>query len=395
MKPKFFLGIDVGKFRHQAAVIDRDGASVGRSLAFENSASGFERLFRFTKAVGRPKQFLAGMESTGHYWLNLYYALKEQGVKAVVINPISTAHISQGHIRKTKTDKIDARTIAEQIRVGHFKASIVPDENAFRLRQLTRLRWKLSSYVSILKNRFVACLDRYFPEFDGVFKSIWLKTPRKILEVAPLPCDILEIEPGELTRILCTASRGKFGHEHASRLISAAEKSVGIKYALDAARIEIDFLRSLINEIEATMKALEKDIKDALAKREQFLTTITGINELLAATILGEIGDIGYFDSPKSLVAFAGLDPSTFQTGTFEATRNRISKRGNAYLRRALWLAAGAASQRNLAIRPFYLKHRKNGRHHFHAVTAVARKLTHVVWRILKDNRPFDPTRLA
>ena len=102
-----------------------------------------------------------------------------------------------------------------------------------------------------------------------------------------------------------------------------------------------------------------------------------------------------YFLSPKELVAFAGLDPSTFQTGSFTGTRGKISKRGNAYLRRSLWVAAMVASISNPALRPFYLRLRRSGKHHIHAVTATARKLTHIVWRILNDNRPFDSTRTA
>jgi transposase len=395
MQFKYYLGIDVAKHRHQGAIVDAEGNLVLRGVSFPNTWDGFQRLKSITARLGPPSQFLSGMESTGHYWLNLYYALKEHGFHAVVINPLTTAHISQGHIRKTKTDRVDAVVIANQLRVGHYKPAIVPDEYAFRLRQLTRLRWKLATLACNLKNRIVGCVDRYFPEYQTVFKPLWLASSRRLLEVAPLPGDILSMGRGELAELLRSASHGRFSQDKADQVSNLAQASFGLQLAPDAGRIEMRCLMTLLSQIEQHMQALEDQAKTLLAQRPQFLTTIIGIKELTAATIIGEIGDIRYFQSPKELVAFAGLDPSTFQTGSFTGTRGRISKRGNAYLRRSLWVAALVASISNPALRPYYLRLRRAGKHHLHAVTATARKLTHIVWRILKDNRPFDPTRTA
>jgi len=395
MQFDYYLGIDIAKHRHQGAIVDPEGNLLLRGISFANSWEGFQRLVSATARLGPPSQFLSGMESTGHYWLNLYYALKEHGFHPVVINPLSTAHISQGRIRKTKTDRVDAVVIANQLRVGHYKPAIVPDEYAFRLRQLTRLRWKLSTLACNLRNRIVGCVDRYFPEYETLFKPLWLASSRRLLQVAPLPDDILAMGQGELAELLRSASHGRFSQEKADQVSNLAQASFGLRLAPDAGRIEIRCLMTLLSQIEQHMRALEAEANTVLAQRPQFLTTIAGIKELTAASIIGEIGDIRYFDSPKELVAFAGLDPSTFQTGSFIGTRARISKRGNAYLRRSLWVAAMVASMKNPAFRPFYLRLRGAGKHHLLAVTATARKLTHVVWRMLKDNRPFDPTRLA
>lgn len=391
----YYLGIDVAKRRHQGAIVDAEGKVALRGVSFANTWDGFQKLTSITARLGPPSQFLCGRESTGHYWLNLYYALKQHGFHTVVINPLSTAHISQGHIRKTKTDRVDAVVIANQLRVGHYRPAIVPDEYAFRLRQLTRLRWKLGTLACHVRNRIVGCMDRYFPEYETAFKSLWLISSRRLLEVAPLPSDVLTMGPAQLTQLLRSASHGRFSQDKAHQLCTLARTSFGLQLAPDAGRIEMRCLMTLLAQSEQHMHRLEDQPNTLLAHRPQFLTTITGIKELAAATILGEIGDIRYFQSPEELVAFAGLDPSTFQTGSFTGTRGRISKRGNAYLRRSLWLAAVVASVSNPALRPFYLRLRRAGKHHFHAVTATARKLTHVVWRILKDNRPFDPTRTA
>jgi transposase len=121
--------------------------------------------------------------------------------------------------------------------------------------------------------------------------------------------------------------------------------------------------------------------------------TIPGIGKTLGAVILGEIGDIAKFDSPKKLVAFAGIDAIVKQSGEFEGTENRMSKRGSPYLRRALFQAALVAcvgKNPDPVLLAFYQKKLAEGKHHNTAVGAVARKLCNIIHSVLTNNRPYE-----
>ena len=127
-----------------------------------------------------------------------------------------------------------------------------------------------------------------------------------------------------------------------------------------------------------------------LSKTNQIITTISGISETLGAIIISEIGDIYRFDSPSKLVAFAGLDVKVNQSGKFSGTKNKISKRGSPYLRRAIWLAASRAAFCDPILSDYYQSLKSRGKHHLTAIGAVARKLCNIIFVILRKNRPYQ-----
>ena len=110
---------------------------------------------------------------------------------------------------------------------------------------------------------------------------------------------------------------------------------------------------------------------------------------MLGAVILGEIGDIRRFESPAKLVAYAGIDATVAQSGEFEASHNRMSKRGSPYLRRALFIAANVAGHFDPDLGAFYQRKRAEGKHHSTCLGAVSRKLCYIVHAILTENRPY------
>ena len=141
--------------------------------------------------------------------------------------------------------------------------------------------------------------------------------------------------------------------------------------------------------IEFQIKQTEEEINHHMQLIDSMITTIPGIGIVIGATILGEIGDIQRFSNPKKLVAYAGIDASVTQSGEYEATHNVMSKRGSPYLRKALFQAALVASRCDPTFRAFYDKKRVEGKHHFTAIGAVARKLCYVIHAILTKNEPY------
>lgn len=112
---------------------------------------------------------------------------------------------------------------------------------------------------------------------------------------------------------------------------------------------------------------------------------------IAAATILAEIGDIHRFKNSSALVAFAGIDPTVRQSGEFNSIHNHMSKRGSPYLRHAIFLAATTCSFHNSPLNAYYKKKREQGKHHLTATGAVARKLTTVIYAVLRNGKPYEP----
>ena len=130
-------------------------------------------------------------------------------------------------------------------------------------------------------------------------------------------------------------------------------------------------------------------------KFDCYLHTIPGIGIIGAATILAEIGDISRFKNSSSLIAFAGIDPTVRQSGEFNSTHNHMSKRGSPYLRHAIFLAATTCSFHNSPLNAYYKKKRDQGKHHLTATGAVARKLTTVIYAVLRDSKPYEPKKFC
>jgi len=385
-----FIGIDIGKYRHQAAFLDNSGNDLCPSIPFDNSDEGFACFFRTLQAVsdGNP---IVGMEATGHYWLNLYCALLAREIETHVINPIQTDAVRRMNLRRTKTDSVDCRYVAQVIRIGDYSDVAVQDADIAELRQLCRYRYGLVDSVSALKNQITGILDRIFPEYTNLFSDIFGVSSLELLKRYTTPDTIAKVSTKRLAVLLTKYSRGAFGVEKAVAIKEACKRSVGIGSQNPAFIFQLQQQIRLIEFTQSQIASLEGRIDNCYSRFPCYLHTIKGIGVISAAVILSEIGNIANFDHPKKLVAFAGIDPSVHQSGNFTASASQMSKRGSPYLRRALWNAAESASRSNPTIADFYDRKRKEGKNHMTAVGACARKLTYIIFAVLRDQVPFDP----
>jgi len=390
-KYKYFCGIDIHKRTHVACMLDRDGQFLIRSQSFANDAQGYGQLIARLDAAARPEKILLAMEATGHYWYALHDFLSRRGYRVVVLNPIQTAQQAKKGIRKTKTDKTDARHIATLIKNGEHRPAQVPGPMAMTCRQVTRLRYSLLTQQARIKQLIRSRLCPAWPEFEGCFADPFCVTARKLLALAPTPKDLLAIDTGELAAMLRGASRGKLGPALAQRLRETAETSVGMQRGLEGTRICI---RTLLAELEALApirKQLESEIQTLADRIPHYLLTLPGATPLWAVSLFGEIAPVETFASGVQLVAFAGLDTTVVQSGQSSQARRHISKRGSPYLRRTLWMMAHRAAYLEGDLRTYFLRKRGRDLHHLAAVTAVATKLCRIVWRIMTDRRDYLP----
>lgn len=389
----YYCGIDIAKYKHELSVIDSDGKALLNSKSFSNSREGCEEVTGLFERLGiATEDAVIGMEATGHYWLSVHAFFLELGYDVKVINPIQSEAFRRMYIRQTKTDSKDSFIIAQIMRFGQFSATNLAQESVVALRQLSRYRLSLVDSCGDCKRRTIALLDQVFPEYDSLFSDTFGAASKELLLKYPTPEDMLTVSTRKLTTLLSRASRGRLGAEKAEQLKSMASGSFGVTFAKDAFAFQIRQLMEQIMFLEGQIEELEAQISLLLSETGSFITTIPGIGDTLGAIILSEIGDIHRFDSPSKLVAFAGLDVRVSQSGEFTGTKQKISKRGSPYLRRAIWMAASRAAFCDPILSEYYQSLRDRGKHHLTAIGAVSRKLCNVIFVILRDRRPYEPT---
>lgn len=164
------------------------------------------------------------MESTGHYWLNLYTHLSDLGCTVHVINPVQSDALRGLYIRQTKNDIKDSAIIADVIRIGRYCETTVSDDKMLALRDLTRQRFYLVDMISDLKRKSLTLIDRIFPEYPKLFSDTFGSTSLELLANCNTPEDIIAIDTDKLVEMLSTASKGRFKREKAEKNQSCCPK---------------------------------------------------------------------------------------------------------------------------------------------------------------------------
>ncbi|MEA4828126.1 MAG: IS110 family transposase [Clostridium sp.] len=388
-----YIGIDVAKEKHDCCIVDSDGVIINDSLRISNSREGFELLYS-TILAALPDRDISnvkiGLESTGHYSTNLQNFLYSKGLKLSILNPLATNLFRKAQtLRKTKTDKTDALVIAKMLFSDDTKSYSPVSYQIQELKSLTRHRYRLIGYRGKLKISLTRLIDIIFPELPKHVWSIHQSSSYCLLSELPSPEDVANCHLTKLTSILSKASRGKYGKNKATALKEAARHSIGT--STRSLSFELQQTIRLIQSVQAEIDALDFQIKEVVIEINSPIMTIPGISYILAAIILSEIGDIEKFTNPAKLLAFAGLDPSTYQSGKYSASHTPMVKRGSTYLRWAIFTASRTVSMRDTTFSAYLSKKQAEGKHYYVAMSHVAKKLIRVIFYLLKTNTTFVP----
>lgn len=388
----YIIGIDIAKRSHQAVIIDSEGNQKSKNFRFSNSLEGFNLLLSKIEEVDSDySKFEIGMEATGHYWVNLYTRLLDKGFQIHVINPLQSDALRNLYLRKTKTDSVDSKLIANVIRFGKYTETSLKDDKLLMVRELSRQRFYLVDMNADLKRKTVVIMDKIFPEFQNIFSDMFGKTSIALLKKCPSTKEVMEIPLDELSSIIRKASRGKFSEVKAIEIRRVAQNSFNA--LVDPSSLSF-LVKQMIEQIELLEKQIEeqeKEISRIFSKLNSKITQIPGIGPVLGAVILSEIGDINRFSSSKKLVAFAGIDPSIKQSGNFLSSENHMSKRGSPYLRRALWIASFVNLNHNKEMIHIYRRKISNGKGHYKTMGFLCHKLLNVVYTVLKNDADYIP----
>lgn len=385
-----FVGIDVAKDKHDCFIADSDGVIIRDVFTIKNTRAGFEKLFNAIPKDVTLDKIKVGLEATGHYSTNLVNFIMDKQLPLIILNPLQTNLFRKAQtLRKSKTDKIDARLIAQMLQVGDFKPHSETSYQLNELKSLTRHKSRLKENLSRYKIHLIRVLDIMFPELQSLVYSLNQKSTYALLRTFESKQAIADAHLTKLTNTLYKASRGKYGKDKASTIKQAAKNSIGS----DSLSLSFELMQILqfIEIYTEQIKALELEIKRLMDELQSPILSIPGISYGLGSIILSEIGDIQRFSSPAKLLAFAGLEPSTYESGKFKATNMKMVKRGSTYLRWALLEAARLISMRDKTFKLYTQKKSNEGKHFYVVKSHVAKKLVRVIHYLLTNNQTFIP----
>lgn len=384
-----YIGVDIAKTNHYASIVDYStGEVIENPFLITNNKQGFDLLYSKIKDLDMEK-VLIGLESTAHYGNNFIFYFHEKQFKLGFINPIQTSALRKTRIRKVKNDKVDSLLICEALSLGYYNLLSNYDIELLEIKSLCRFRKELKDKTSDAKIQLDSYVDQVFPELNCFFKNnLDIKTAHELLKLYQSPQDISKLNLTKLSNLFIKSSRGKYDKNRAIELKQLASNSVGINNS--ALCIQIKMTIELIELLESQINDIEKQVSDFIKKSDNVITSIPGIGDMTAAIIISEIGDINRFNNPGQVLAFAGLDPSVKQSGTFNAYSTRMSKRGSSLLRYALILAANNVQLNTKTFNNYYNSKRIQGKLHYNALGHCAGKLIRIIFYMLKNNVKFN-----
>ncbi|MBS6879186.1 Transposase IS116/IS110/IS902 family [uncultured Butyricicoccus sp.] len=384
------IGIDVSKDKHDCFILSSEGEVLADVFTIPNTMDGFTCLLqRIQNCTEQMDKIKVGLEATGHYSYNLLGFLLDNGLATYVLNPLRTNLYRKSlSLRKTKTDRVDARTIATMLLSD---AGLKPYTNIAyhneELKSLTRYRFDKVKERAKLKTSISRLVCILFPELEKLVPTLHMTSVYALLEEFP---GVKQVAAAHLTRLeslLETASKGHYKRDMALKIRDAARDSIGSR--MPAKSLELQHTIRLIRELNTEIAEIEAQIQSLMEEIDSPITTIPGVGFRMAAMILAEIGDLTRFDSPDKLLAYAGMSPSIYQSGQLKNCYPHMEKRGSRYLRYALFNATRYVCLWDPNFAVYLAKKRAEGKHYNVALSHAAKKLVRLIFAMEKSRQPY------
>ena len=383
----FFVGIDVSSAKHDCCILDSSRKPI-RSFMILNNRKGFSGLSAVLTELAAPENIKIGLEATGIYGDNLANFLRRKGYNVCTINPLlCKKHQSATTLRKTKNDRSDAKNIALIVASEDLQPDQPLSYHIVELKSLSRARFLTVKDRSSLKNKVKRLVTVLFPELLDAFTDLFGASGMALMTRYPSAKALAACNLDTLTELLRTASRGRFGREKAEALRKLAKESIGT--FSDSAVFQLRLLLKRIELLNTQIEMYDDEIRRLMDQLNSPILSVPGIGYTLGAMILSEIGDIKRFSSPAKLLAFAGLEPSVYQSGKFNPASGKMVKRGSPFLRWALLQVATYAPASSVTFAAYYVKKRSEGKSPSVAHSHVAKKLVRVIFALLSKNASF------
>ena len=380
------VGIDVAKDKHDCFIMDSEGTVLFDVFTISNTLDGFNALLDNIRSVADDlDKIKVGLEATGHYSYDLLGFLLNNGLPTYVLNPLHTNLYRKSlTLRKTKTDKVDARMIASMLMscvdLKPYTSTLYQNEE---LKSMTRYRFDKVSERARLKTSVSRLVTILFPELEAIVPSLHMKSVYALLAEFPSAKHIADAHITRLTNLLSEASKNHYGKDKAVQIREAARCSIGC--VMPAKSLELRHTIKLIGDITEQIDEIEAEISKLVDATGTTLMTIPGISYTMAAMILAEVGDFSNFSSPDKVLAFAGMSPSTYQSGQLTNCYAKMEKRGSKYLRYALYNAAKYVCTWDNTFKNYLAKKRAEGKHYNVALSHA------VIFALERSHLPYQP----
>ena len=377
------VGIDVAKDKHDCFVMNSEGEVLFNPFVIQNNREGFDSLYEKICSVANDfTKVKVGLEATRHYSYNILGYLLDKGLPTYVINPLHTNLYRKSlSLRKTKTDKVDAHTIAamllSDVNLKSYSNTLYHNEE---LKSLTRYRFDKVKERAKLKTSVARLVNILFPELEKLVSTLHMASVYELLSQYPSAKQIASVHLTKLTNLLSTASKGRYGKERAEEIRNAAKISIGSD--MPAKSLELKHTIKLIRELDAEIEEIEFHIEIIMDEINSPILTIPGISYRMGAMIIAEIGDFDNFSSPDKILAYAGLSPSTYQSGQLTSSYSHMEKRGSRYLRYALFNATKFVCNWDETFVEYLAKKRSEGKHYNVAISHACKKLVRVIYHL-------------
>ena len=386
------VGIDVAKDKHDCFILSSEGEVLADVFTIQNNIEGFGTLLQTIHNCTCPTDKIkVGLEATGHYSYNILGFLLNNGLPTYVINPLHTNLYRKSlSLRKTKTDRVDARTIAAMLMSDvDLKTYTDTSYHNEELKSLSRYRFDKVRERAKLKTSVSRLVCILFPELEKLIPSLHIASVYTLLSEFPGAHQIATAHLTHLKTVLSDASRGRYGREDAIAIRNAARNSVGSK--MPAKSLELKHTIQLIRELDAEIEEIEKEINSIMDEVHSTITTIPGIGTRMGAMILAEVGDFSKFSSADKILAYAGLSPSTYQSGQLINCYSHMEKRGSKYLRYAIFNATKYVCHWDPTFAAYLAKKRAEGKHYNVAISHAAKKLIRLIYAMERSGQPYRP----
>ena len=388
-----YVGIDVAKDKHDCFITNSDGEVLFKSFTIPNNRDGFETLFQKIQSVSDDlTKIKVGLEATGHYSYNLLGFLLDKGLTTFVINPLHTNLYRKSlSLRKTKTDKVDSRTIATMMMSDmNLKSYSDTSYHNEELKSLTRYRFDKVQERAKLKTSVSRLVCILFPELEKLVPSLHMASVYALLSEFPSAHSVASAHLTRLTNLLSESSRSRYGKDTAITFRESARNSIGSN--MPAKSLELKHTIKLIQELTSEIDEIETKIKSIMDEINSPILTIPGISYSMGAMILAEIGDFSRFDSADKILAYAGMSPSTYQSGQLDNCYSHMEKRGSRYLRYALYNATKYVCHWDESFGAYLAKKRSEGKHYNVALSHATKKLVRTIYAMEKSRQTYRIT---
>ena len=387
-----YVGIDVAKDKHDCFISNSHGEVLFNAFSIPNNREGFNALYQKIQSVTNDlSKVKVGLEATGHYSYNLLGFLFSKGLPTYVINPLHTNLYRKSlSLRKTKTDKVDAHTIASMIMSDvNLKSYSDTSYHNEELKSLTRYRFEKVKERAKLKTSVSRLVCILFPELEKLVPALHMASVYALLSEFPSAAAVASAHLTRLSNLLSESSKGHYGKDTAVIFREAARSSIGSH--MPAKSLELKHTIRLIRELDAEIDEIENDIKRIMDEEiHSPILTIPGISYRMGAMIIAEIGDFSRFDSPDRILAYAGMSPSTYQSGQLDNCYAHMEKRGSRYLRYALYNATKYVCKWDESFGAYLAKKRAEGKHYNVALSHATKKLVRLIYAMEKSGQSYN-----